>query len=166
MERKIPLSPLGERLEQARLHFQETHKQKLSWSKLSLKVGKTVSAPSNWKKGKISNDLLKDLAVVLGVNFNWLLDGSGLMLSEPSSEIFNTDEALTIGRTYIEYVQTKKKSQDLVKKLSELMSEPKFGQTTSYFKDLNDTQNLIVQNNEHLESLHRKLTTLTANIVS
>lgn len=165
MESKIILSPIGERLEEARLHFEATNKQKLSWSKLSLKVGKTASAPTNWKKGKISNEVLKDLAVVLQVNFNWLLDGSGSMLLEPESELFDTELATNIGQTYIQCVQTQKKSQVLVKKLHDLMAKPILGHTNDYFKDLNDTQNLINQNNELLQSLHEKLTSLTENII-
>ena len=33
MKSKIILSPIGERLEEARLHFEATNKQSLSWNK-------------------------------------------------------------------------------------------------------------------------------------
>lgn len=165
MKSKIILSPIGERLEEARLHFEATNKQSLSWNKLSSKIGKTASAPTNWKKGKISNEVLKELAVALQVNFNWLLDGSGSMQLEPKSVVFDTQLATNIGQTYIQYIQTQKKSQVLVKKLNDLMAKPSLSHTNDYFKDLKDYQNLINQNNELLQSIHEKLTSLTENII-
>ncbi|MCY6986751.1 hypothetical protein OYB56_01595, partial [Acinetobacter baumannii] len=52
----------------------------LKWSAASLKLGLSAQAASNWKKGKIGKETLKELAALTGVSAGWLLDGSGSMI--------------------------------------------------------------------------------------
>ncbi|UYF72996.1 XRE family transcriptional regulator [Acinetobacter ursingii] len=52
----------------------------LKWSAASIKLGLSAQAATNWKKGKIGKDTLKDLANLTGVSSGWLLDGSGSMI--------------------------------------------------------------------------------------
>ncbi|MCU4483533.1 S24 family peptidase [Acinetobacter ursingii] len=57
----------------------------LKWSAASLKMGLSAQAATNWKKGKIGKDTLKELASLTGVSAGWLLDGSGAMI-DPSDD--------------------------------------------------------------------------------
>ncbi|AXI04355.1 XRE family transcriptional regulator [Aquirhabdus parva] len=54
----------------------------LSWSRAAILLGFSAQAATNWKKGKISNDTLSELAKLTGVNSGWLLDGQGPMLPD------------------------------------------------------------------------------------
>ena len=46
-------------------------------------VGKSASAPTNWKKNRVSDDVLKKIADHLGVNYLWLLTNTGTIIDAP-----------------------------------------------------------------------------------
>ena len=60
----------------------------IAWSAAALKIGLSAQAATNWKKGKIEKETLKKLATAIGVNADWLLDGTGNM-SEISTKTSN-----------------------------------------------------------------------------
>lgn len=57
----------------------------IKWSAAAVKIGLSPQAATNWKKGKIGRDTLKDLANLTGVNAGWLLDGTGPMIGQEGS---------------------------------------------------------------------------------
>lgn len=73
------MNPLVERIQKSLDHAG------LAWSAAAVKIGLSAQAASNWKKGKIGRETLKNLAKETGVNAGWLLDGEGVMLSDKGS---------------------------------------------------------------------------------
>ncbi|WP_151867664.1 S24 family peptidase [Acinetobacter soli] len=57
----------------------------LAWSAASVKLGLSPQAATNWKKGKIGKETLRQLAALTGVNAGWLLNGSGAMIESNDS---------------------------------------------------------------------------------
>jgi phage repressor protein C with HTH and peptisase S24 domain len=84
----------------------------LSWSGAAVKLGLSAQAATNWKKGKIGRDTLKDLAALTGVSSGWLLDGSGSMLEPEKSNAeltemqvitYSEDDPIPDGYVAIDY---------------------------------------------------------------
>lgn len=81
------IAPIAQRIDQAKAHKGEATGIKLSWSRLAQEIGLTVTAPNNWKKGKISSDTIEAIAHYTGVDLEWLKTGTGSML--PDSYFIN-----------------------------------------------------------------------------
>lgn len=77
-----PLTGIAARIEQAKDYKAAKIGRKISWSALAQEVGLTVTAPNNWKKGRVSKETLEKLAEYTGTNFTWLVTGEGEMISE------------------------------------------------------------------------------------
>ncbi len=74
------IAPIAQRIEKAKAHKAEGSGIKLSWSRLAQEIGLTVTAPNNWKNGKISNETVEAIAQYTGTNTEWLKTGEGTML--------------------------------------------------------------------------------------
>lgn len=120
------------RIEEALEYFSKTTGHKTTWSKLTQMVGKSIGASHNWKKGKIANNTLKDIANVLNVNFIWLLTGEGDMVDKQTT--FKTDKISTPDNN--ENVQLEHLGQELI--------------------DLTNHANSIIYMEEKLKEMKRK----------
>ncbi len=72
--------PIALRIEKAKDYKASKLGHKISWSALAQEIGLTATAPTNWKKGKISRENLEKIAEYTGVDFTWLVTGDGEML--------------------------------------------------------------------------------------
>lgn len=77
------MSTKAERISQAMRYYSESTNKKMNWHLLSMAVGKSASAPTNWKKNRVSDDVLKKIADHLGVNYLWLLTNTGTIIDAP-----------------------------------------------------------------------------------
>lgn len=102
-------SNISNRIEQAMKAYSERKDEKISWHNLTSKIGKTRSASTNWKKGRISKDTIKDIATILEVSAEWLIYGNGVMQNEISSSDNNV-MYLEIGHTYAMFIVNAKKA--------------------------------------------------------
>lgn len=73
------LPPIAKRIEKAKEFRAQKIGQKISWSALATAIGLTVTAPNNWKKGKISRENLEKIAEYTETDFAWLVTGEGEM---------------------------------------------------------------------------------------
>lgn len=138
-------STIPNRIEQAmEAHSQRTG-EKITWHNLTCKIGKTPSASTNWKKGSVSKDTIKDIATLLEVSAEWLIYGKGVMHNEISSSE-NDAMYLDIGHTYAMFVLNAKKCAELLKSINELCA--------------NNSVFSLMENNEKIVKIQNELSKL------
>lgn len=138
-------SNISTRIEQAMNAYSEKTGEKMNWHILSSRIGKSSSASTNWKKGNISKDTIKDIANVIEVSAGWLIYGNG----EMNNEICNSDNNvmyLEIGRTYAMFVVNAKKCAELLKSINELSA--------------NNSVFSLMENNEKISKIQDELSSL------
>lgn len=124
----------------------------MNWHLLSMAVGKSASAPTNWKKNSVSDDVLNKISVHLGVNYLWLLTNTGTMVDTPAlltkymfGEV-NTLELQKIGELFLTWQIIYNQSGQLQQKVVSLTEKSRTK------PDLNDQEEIIQYQNELLVS--------------
>lgn len=138
-------SDISIRIEQAMQAYTDRTGEKISWHNLTSKIGKTPSASTNWKKGRISKDTIKDIATLLEVSAEWLIYGNGVMHNDKSSSE-NDVLYLEIGHTYAMFVLNSRKCAELLKSLNELCA--------------NNSVFSLMENNEKITEIQNELSNL------
>lgn len=160
---KNELSPIGARIQQGIECFQKRNDSKMSWNVLAAQLGVSPSAPTNWKKGKISNERLKEVAKVLNISFMWVLFGEGNM--QTSSELLVSEkETLDIGSAYVNFIHCERNNLELLKELNDLMEKNRKEYTSEGFQNIQHLQKNLLESNQKLESCHQILKKMTENI--
>lgn len=128
--------------------YSESKGEKISWHNITEKIGKSRSASTNWKKGRIAKDTIKDIATLLEVSAEWLIYGNGSMYSDCSSGDHDV-MYLEIGYTYAKFILNAKKCTELRNSLNGLCA--------------NNSVFSLMENNEKISEIQEKLAELQSN---
>lgn len=88
------------RIARAMLFWSNFNGSKLTWNGLTQALNLSPGAPTNWKKGKISNETLTAIAEYTGVNTSWLITGEG-KFSKENDKTNPSNEAMQIVKNVI-----------------------------------------------------------------
>ncbi|MCP0918013.1 hypothetical protein MUB04_15855 [Acinetobacter indicus] len=156
MDHQIPESTKASRIKQALEYYKQSTGEKISWSCLAKALNMSVSAPTNWKRNKVSNETLKGIANYLGVSYLWLLTNTGSMLTlntskDQSLEAKDPHHSLisSVGQLFVQWLKTNNESVELQRNVLQLTEQLKL-------KPDMDTQAQIIKlQSQAIQSQHK-----------
>lgn len=161
MDHKIPESTKASRIEQALEYYKQSTGEKLTWNGLAKALNMSVSAPSNWKHNKVSEETLKEIANYLGVSYLWLLTNTGSMLTvntstDQSLEAKDQDLSLmsSVGQLFIQWLKTNNESAELQRKALQLTEQLKLNPDMDTQAQIIKLQSQAIQSQKKAQNLY------------
>lgn len=110
-------SPKALRIQEALLHKSLKSGKKESWNSLAAGIGQSTSAPTNWKKGHVSQGTMELIADYLGVSAIWLLTGQG-SITAIDQTVADNEDLIKIGRNFVKIIELEQQIKELRNKVA------------------------------------------------